>query len=383
MSFLSRLTRRLRPPILTTPRSSEQLLRSLQNSFKEHLDREHPAKRNTQSGPVDSHVNAIVTSPLFTRSTSPEAVRQGAILSPVEYFTHQIATGNATICIAKECLWLNRNNGYPVFEKSEEIAHQTTLTRSVLRWLWSSGLDESMEFSHDMKFVNLLLDSMQPEARLSYASKWYKQISSLYLTKFNSSQESYNEFVKPLANLFRRIVLHKGSIASKNIRQKVITQDYITTSNMISKEIPLPTRRRILITALNPIVDSILRGATFQEVDLIYYDHFVAFIKENPVGGHFVSSVLDLKHPLNPSALTAWTYLRTLSIEDTKRMQSSKRERVFALAGQTIEFLLACGETKKAKKLLDRLQGSCSSRKTDGDTISEAPTASSNLVIAV
>jgi hypothetical protein len=164
--MLSTLASKLHPQLPLSPRESQQLLTLLTTSFRAHLDREHPTPENRRAqkpagsngqrspSPVrtsssyasaTSHIDSILTNPLFAikpsrRASEPAAV--DVLRDPAGWFMDQIATGAATLPRAAMCLDLLDTAS----ETSSRLHNGKTTAYRFAEWLQSSGLDSSREF---------------------------------------------------------------------------------------------------------------------------------------------------------------------------------------------------------------------------------------------
>ena len=204
---LSTLAKKLHPQLPLTPRESQQLLNLLTNSFRTHLDREHPvyasekahktlvrpnASHNDQSNPryattsaalASRHIETVLSNPLFAVKPSrrgSESAASRVLNDPVTWYVDEIATGNATL--SKAALVLDILDRQPAAQTSH--VHKDKTAGAVIGdWLHSSGLYNSNEFldmclvkpnaKRPQTFISRLVSVMMVDGKEALLWKWF------------------------------------------------------------------------------------------------------------------------------------------------------------------------------------------------------------------
>ncbi|CAA9966763.1 hypothetical protein PTMSG1_10122 [Pyrenophora teres f. maculata] len=206
--MLSTLASKLHPQLPLSPRESQQLLSLLTNSFRAHLDREHPLgapessqKRpiprpslsNGQRGPspigatassyasATQHIDSILSNPLFAvkpRRRGSESAALDVLRDPLAWFVNEVAAGSASLSKAAMCL--------DVLEKTpnqtpSRLRDQASLAITLADWLKTSGLDTSKQFvdlcltksGHGSRFLDRLVVLLLAEGETTAPWRWF------------------------------------------------------------------------------------------------------------------------------------------------------------------------------------------------------------------
>ena len=152
-SFLPRINH----PIPLSQHESKSLLNVLKTSFRAQLDAEHgvvqkDATANTQRPrqrpPADQHLDAILSNPLFSRTTRPARILQSDTpRDPMDIFDEAVSKGMMTLRAAHACLVAKRKQ----IINSSTISVREAMASSgagirITRWLRSSGHERALDF---------------------------------------------------------------------------------------------------------------------------------------------------------------------------------------------------------------------------------------------
>jgi len=184
---------KIHPPLSLDPRETQQLLNTLNASFRSHLRKERDWQPSAARMHA-AHVSSLLTSPLlsypresrdishygsmgksYTKASSLEELQASLLLPPLVPFERQVALGIATLESAKECLMaakVNNKNALLLMLKDGRSVPQ-----AIVAWLWSSGLEESLEFVYDRYFIALLVPVLMAESANARVIKWTQLIS--------------------------------------------------------------------------------------------------------------------------------------------------------------------------------------------------------------
>lgn len=194
-----------------TDHESRQLLSAITSSFRKHLDSGPQAHDSSSSRPhsffkgssdtkspsssehlsssdsVDSHLNDVLSSPLFSlkpsmisgiSSQTIESAKDGVAMKqhnfdPMDWFDEQVALGTATLETAERCLSMNcrRPPGRSSRESSLIMKNSQAGSR-VLSWLWASRPGTLQDIGRNVKFSSLLINHLVAENRSDVVWKW-------------------------------------------------------------------------------------------------------------------------------------------------------------------------------------------------------------------
>ncbi|USP73892.1 uncharacterized protein yc1106_01166 [Curvularia clavata] len=205
---LSTLASKIHPQLPLSPRESQQLLSLLTQSFRAHLDREHPISpsESTQRAPsrqllissgtrgpsphrvatssyasATQHLDSILNNPLFAvkpRRRGSESAAVDVLRDPVGWFINEIASGSATLQKASICLEVleKTTNESPAWLKDG-----VTPANVLSEWLRTSGLDTSRQFlevcmtksGNGTRFLDRLVALQLAEGETSAPWRWF------------------------------------------------------------------------------------------------------------------------------------------------------------------------------------------------------------------
>lgn len=205
---LSTLASKIHPQLPLSPRESQQLLSLLTQSFRAHLDREHPfhSSESSQRAPsrqlligsgkrsasphraatssyasATQHLDSILNNPLFAvkpRRRGSESAAVDVLRDPVGWFINEIASGSATLQKAAICLEVleKTTNESPAWLKDG-----VTPANVLSEWLRTSGLDTSRQFldmcmtksGHGSRFLDRLVALQLAEGETSAPWRWF------------------------------------------------------------------------------------------------------------------------------------------------------------------------------------------------------------------
>ena len=183
------LVSKLHPPVPITPHESARLLALLNASFRKQLAFQPFADRLGNEHPTDLHLRTILKNPLFekqSRDASLEGLEgsgrplgqvRDLLQRPTDNFTAQIAAGTATLDTALCCLRICYYRCLAAPNASPVIAMRASATGTVvLEWLWSSGLEDSLQFLKQRDFARLLIKFLVAEGRQGRVQYWLRRL---------------------------------------------------------------------------------------------------------------------------------------------------------------------------------------------------------------
>jgi hypothetical protein len=205
---LSTLASKIHPQLPLSPRESQQLLSLLTQSFRAHLDREHPfpVSEGSQRAPsrqllissgqrgssphqvtassyasATQHLDSILNNPLFAvkpRRRGSESAAIDVLRDPVGWFINEVASGSASLQKAAICLEVleKTTNESPAWRKNG-----ATPANVLSEWLRTSGLDTSRQFvdmcisksGNGSRFLDRLVALQLAEGEASAPWRWF------------------------------------------------------------------------------------------------------------------------------------------------------------------------------------------------------------------
>ncbi|EMD89270.1 hypothetical protein COCC4DRAFT_195979 [Bipolaris maydis ATCC 48331] len=205
---LSTLASKIHPQLPLSPRESQQLLSLLTQSFRAHLDREHPfpPSESTQRAPsrqllissgqrapsphhaaassyasTTQHLDLILNNPLFAvkpRRRGSGSAAVDVLRDPVGWFINEIASGSATLQKAAICLEVLEKT---TNESLSRLKDGATPANVLSEWLRTSGLDTSRQFldmcisksGNGSRFLDRLVALQLTEGETSAPWRWF------------------------------------------------------------------------------------------------------------------------------------------------------------------------------------------------------------------
>lgn len=168
-------------------RASVKLLSALQDSFRQHLNREHPSAASEDRRSVDCHFQTILENPLFSVKPKRRKVHRLGIEStdqlghvlkrPVEYIKDEIAAGTATVAMAQTCLsaqLLKANASQSHGQR--EPARSSGAGSVIVHWLWSSPVAEAEFLMQHPYYLQLLMRFLNAEGLEHLVWHWMKRL---------------------------------------------------------------------------------------------------------------------------------------------------------------------------------------------------------------
>ena len=375
-SFVSKI----HPPLPMNPRESQKLLNLLTDSFRRQLDLKH-----AKPTPTDAHIDSILSSPLLNpkerRKQSPwrsrrdvnalEEVQSSLLLTtPAEYFDNQVASGQASLETARLCLNMELQNAGRSKDSIKLIA-ESKASASVLHWLWSSGLEESLRFVHDGPFMDDLMPFMVIQGNEYRVMRWIRQLAaplkrpspeeiedsdgmSSEAAKIHTDQEqtthsSYLSLAvsRPLKALIKAKIKYRSINSAVQAFFDVVKGNDLTmaSSSQISIE--------VLKLIIRPVV---ARGPSSTGLDIKLYDRLLFFC--NGIRSlESYAARLAQQHPTHPDATQSLRLFQSRSWKEEIPLWPTRKRISFANSClRTAKVLLATGKESDAKWVMNFVQ---------------------------
>ena len=363
------LNSKIHPPLPMTARDSQQLLQLLNASFKQQLDRKHPAALSITEDHTDHHLQSILTNPLFntksrTRDTSTDKGQrigqslgqlhlQDHMKQPMDVFKKRVSEGTANLQTAKLCLGLQNKACMARSAATRREAMRTSGAAStILQWLWSSGLEDKGLFLDDRLFISLLMPFVVAEGQQSRISRWLQrshrfggnQLSSIsgldrdrihgLFAKLVGEEIHIGDGLESAINLFLRTVadLRSSGLSGKATGGLAIPTAWL----LIAEIIRLPKSKGPQPTLLNAFLKT-TREIT-SSARAVLNATLCVYIQERPDP----QPVVDLFHNISAKAI--------------KYTGASRRAQVVRLGLRAAELLLQDGRQEQAFSIMKHLQ---------------------------
>ena len=255
---------------------------------------------------ASQHMNAVLSNPLF--AVKPLRGLGGAVSAilrdPMDWFLHQIATGDATLSKASMCLdMLDKRTARQAHQLHKGKTHGAIIGD----WLRSSGLDTSKEFfemcigSQQTKrpsdiFLSRLVTLLMADGKESlvwrwYTRHWYSGLNPTEALLFRRQLLKHMVHVKASRDLYRGILLFRKAY------------EMVGEQTLKSYEQLRPAGQYL--------VHAIMSSPT-NTIDHSLYDSFIQSTRlwVNSKWAQAVDSMLWLHHPTTSSAVPGLQFIR-------------------------------------------------------------------------
>ena len=361
---LKSLSLRLHPPVIASPQDSQRLLSHLKKSFEEQFDREHSAQSRSNEHNTNSHLQAILTNPLFdAKPRKPAALRDKErydrkhlgllrerkhVERPMEAFKERVSQGTADLEMAKLFLGLQLRAclASPVARLSEAM-RSSGVAASILPWLWSSGLEDAGKFLFERDFLRLLIPFLVADGQHARIQRWLSRYPDFDKTPSSSPGRCHaispqkfllatlvKEEIKTGGGLESAITLYHRTVETLRLKQSV---ELITTSAAWI----LTTTIVRLPKAAEPedsIIQLFLKCARSSVTDPLLRATLCAYVQKPP------------------DPRPALMYLETLSTEELLLWGTSRRTRLVLLGLKAADMFLQDGRQTEALWVMKFLQ---------------------------
>ncbi|KAL9130890.1 MAG: hypothetical protein Q9217_001040 [Psora testacea] len=350
---------KLHPPLPLTPRDSQSLLNFLNSSFRRQLEQRHPKKEDHNA---NDHVQSILTSPLFLGEpvrppktfehkphqtpNTPSWIRQ-LDQEPMTVLQDRIAAGAADLNIARLCLHaqMRRCSTDPNVKASMRSSDAGSI---VLHWLWSSGLEMSLNFLNDQSITRLLIGFLVAEDRHDRIYSWIRQEKQL------QNMLVYDDFRKIQSRIIFQLIKAEtmyGAGSASAVKIFIQKLDEFVNAKKKLKDI-----RSRLSTAGNYMIMSLPQMLQRGDISMDDYDAIFdstrIWCKQNTLE----IAWLAVHHPEKPCPDLALTYLHHLGPRDLAGMLRGRRNNTATIALKTAEQLLAQGRRAEVAWIMKALR---------------------------
>ena len=367
---LKGLTSKIHPPLPYNPRESQKLLLLLSQSFRQHLDREHPYGPSAKPTYTDQHFQSILSNPLFSAeqksiaSKTPTHREHGFALAhglegvrelaqeplPLQAFVDHMAAGTATISLAKTCLAAQKSRLLLLPKEQARTAFETSQTGAImLSWLWSSGM-ETLKFCSDKRFISLLMPFLVAEGREATVLQWLRHLGLKNTTLVSQGRrelwEIRSHIVKTLVTAHFRQRL--GTVSAIELFVALINQSTGETTPDDVRQVYGPAGRK-LVTCL-------ICGERSQSLDQALFDTFCETIPSWTLSSSYYNALLLLHNPSGADPTCALHYIRSTNKGIIESMSQPRRKRLVLLCTDTAQALFAAHRNLEAMSVMRFLE---------------------------
>jgi hypothetical protein len=363
--FVKTLMNKIHPPLLVTPQDSQNLSKLLKTSFREQLEAEHP--ESDEKNPTNTHLQSILSSPLFKKPTTKVVVRRGrqdftlkqvqeSLVSPLDFFRQQVAEGKATIHIAKYCLKVGKQNS-TLYKNTVPSLGQNEDTEScqpILHWLWSSGLEDSIEFVHDKEFMKLMLTAMMDEGKDRQAWKWFHQLfHGLENQIYRNQADSLVLAIDAYAFFIKHLVSANVNVTPANLSRGI--ECFLRVADVVTGLKDEKISASLLHLSAGYLSAEILHKGS-ANIDTSLYERFQAASARIFKGRLLVKEALALCHPGKPDATLLIAKMKDPTITNISRMSEKRKDYNKRLYLAAAQLLISQNRNSEAQFVLDTLQ---------------------------
>lgn len=321
--------------------------------------------RASSSGSTDRHFQSILKNPLFAACVkdrhesaprnSPTHHRdrphyQTASFDPMAWFEASVASGSATIAKATYAMDTLQKILASSPDTSIKPGMATSLAGSkVFQWLWSSGLQDSLNFSKDGKFMALLTNCLLAEKRQDVILDWFYQLwaqsrrcmlenstgypsepvhfAKRLLLQLVKSELTLGNGMRVAVDHFLRVIDDVHAAGAKEPRSSNAAADFHLLSSLLT-----PTGLHLVYTLK-------VNGGV-RQLDSDRLERFTQSINTWARDVEFYKAKMDLHQPVNPSAAAALAYLKHTAKKRSQVESTEKRRAIVHLSLDSASLLL-------------------------------------------
>ena len=266
------------------------------------------------------------------------------------WFEALVASGSAAITDATFAMSTLRKNLSRSADTSISHGMAASLAGSkVLRWLWSAGLQDSLDITKDAKFIALLTNYLVAEKRDDLIWDWIDRVLARIgkiLHEFSAGQmprsvQLAQRLLLELVKAELRLRNDTGAAVGHFLRlpkDQHLTEIEVAQSGDV-KELP-----QILSSILAPtgrfLVFYLALNGGAEQLDLESLAHFIRNIAMWSKDADLYRARMHLHHPVTPSATAALAYLKKAASSRGQTNNPNKRRLIVHLSLDSATFLL-------------------------------------------
>ena len=344
------LTSKIHQPLPLSPRESQRLLRLLNSSFQQQLDRTYPANLEKDAG---LQIQSMLTNPLFAckpgtsalppvscdrKSNQALGLLNGIMKRPATLFKEQIAAGTATLEMAKLCLQAEYRNCLRAPEvQLRDVLGSSGIGSLVFDWLWASGSGDIETLLEDRDLVRYICPFVFAENHQSRVWRWAQlewktntsKAHSLLLLQLVKAENIYGQGLGPAIYMFIKCMECNQSVDSPHMRYHSAAAWYLTRA--------------------------VAKSAEVKREDWSLMLRFSSMIKHFANPRSLIVAYHSVHLAKSPSPNVALKYLQGLPSE-TRIFSKSKIAHIVAMGLRAAEIFLEKGRQNEAIWIMEYLQ---------------------------
>ena len=336
------LTAQIHPQLPLDPRQSKQLLNLLITSFRQQLDEAHPQilpqsaeTQVSQSTPssqasADKVFQSVLSNPLFLRArqrsfpsdrTPSKTAFDGgeirkALSEPVGWFEDRIAQGIPSMDAARMYLAVvSKIPDSP--EQAQYKYHAATVLRD---WLWSTGLEESLDFVGNDSFTKNVVYLMVSTGFEKKIWAWIRRLDTLQPGTSSIEQEDKQAVLL--------VLIANARLARFDLAESALSVLFDALDLTVQSFIKISPVARLY----NYLRRQICNGVV-QPKSPTVFERFLRAASRLTRNTELCYAELRLVHPKDPDAAPAVSYIR-------KRLDSSFSPTILAESSRNMKFVL-------------------------------------------
>ncbi|MCJ1389115.1 hypothetical protein MMC18_001969 [Xylographa bjoerkii] len=375
------LTSKIHPPLSLNPRDSQKLLTLLTASFRAHLDQEHGKMGLSKTSATEVHLQSVLDNPLFSVPTHSrlnskhkwlqESAHDAASTpdgfkalhkNTVEHYKEHVGSGTASIGLAKLCLDSFLKSFRRVSPGTDNLKLSSEMSATMLQWLWSSGLERSLKFLRDSKFVALIVPCLLIDGRDRHVYNWLSRLrSELTGAPLNTLEDDFiRDNFRMQANLVHSLIRSRTEYGSglndaiKEFLQNVgSANEWVGTSQNFRDARPSTFNARwALQRAGNYVVHRLALLQTTAGTDLVDFERLSQSTDFWSGNVSYDRAQLALLHPVAPDPLPFLQYIRKEIRNVEQSYTPRQKSRAINLCLDTTKMLLSQGRHVDAQWVL-------------------------------
>jgi len=348
------LVSKIHPPLPMSPRESLKVLTLLNASLNRHLDLAYPPGLGDQAHSPNNHVRSILASPLFRtmprfrqsrharpKSKGPPSLDSMHLMkNPMAYFQENIAAGMADLELAKLSLEIQKKNCLASPTGNVRKSLKNTGAGSImLNWLWSSGMEENLDFMRDTGFTKQLIVFLVAEKCHDRVVMWLRRIYEdpnfspeatkkaigPVLLQLIKSENWYGNGLGSAIGLFLDLLEERGAMEPSS---KGLYPEFRAAGRYIALAIPDSTESTIVAGNLVNV--------------------FLKSVKRWAVRPSFEYAWLNIHHPKQPNPNGTLQYLEAVSAKNIMEPSGPRRLRVVRMSLQAADAFIHHGDRASA-----------------------------------
>ena len=270
---------------------------------------------------------------------------------PLQSFVDHMAAGTATISLARFCLAAQKRRLWLLPKEEARTALRSSQTGAImLSWLWSSGMETSLKFCSDKRFINLLMPFLVAEGREATVLQWLRYLNlkstTLIGQERSESWEIRSHIVKSL--VFAQSEQRDGIARAIELFVALINQSTGGTTPDDVRQVYGPVGRKL--------VSRLVWKELSPSLDQAIFDAFVETSSKWSLLSSYYKALLLLHNTWGADPTCALHYIRSTNKGNIERMSPRMRKRMVLLCIETAQALFAAYREAEAMSVMRFLE---------------------------